>query len=207
MRALLREFLGRLWSRRDTGPIDSEAAVARFVAGHAAFVAQKTLYGYLKTRMGTRYPSMFEDDVFTRSVDIAKMNVYAACLSDLSIFAVAHALADGSDDARRRELARHCVVEALAENAAGAPPEFAAGAAIESFFRRLDGIDWADGALSRDNFTESPKALYRWAPIAPELKEQDADIVQNSISFAWSEVRQSYLRRLDPAAVQADGSA
>ncbi|EIM73317.1 hypothetical protein A33O_16150 [Nitratireductor aquibiodomus RA22] len=46
--------------------------------------------------MGTRYPSMFEDDVFIGSINIAKLHVFAACLSDLTIHAVAKVGAEGA---------------------------------------------------------------------------------------------------------------
>jgi len=87
-RALLPEFVGRLTVRRESGPIATVDELAGFVSTRAAFTAQKTLYGYLKTRMGTRYPTMFEDDAFVASIDIAKLHVYAACLADLALFAV-----------------------------------------------------------------------------------------------------------------------
>lgn len=74
-KAFLPEFLARLTVRRDSGPIDTVESLCRFVSTRAAFVAQKTLYGYLKTRMGTRYPRMFEDDVLIASIDVAKMHV------------------------------------------------------------------------------------------------------------------------------------
>ncbi|MEL0113257.1 MAG: hypothetical protein VW835_16125, partial [Rickettsiales bacterium] len=71
------------------------------------------------------------------------------------------------------------------------------------FWGRLSEIEWEEQARDRAIFTESPRALYRWAPIADELKKQDADIIGNSISFTWSEIRQRYLRRLDADAVAA----
>jgi hypothetical protein len=66
---------------------------------------------------------------------------------------------------------------------------------------RLSNTDWKIEAKDRSIFTESPKALYRWAPIAENLKKQDADIIVNSINFTWSEIRQRFLRRLDVSAV------
>ena len=75
------EFAARFGTRRDKGPIDSPEKLNQFVATRSAFIAQKTLYGYLKTRMGTSYPRMFEDDVFVSSINIAKMHVFSACLS------------------------------------------------------------------------------------------------------------------------------
>ncbi len=201
------EFAGRITIRRDNGPIDSIEAVDNFVSTRAAFVAQKTLYGYLKTRMGTRYPSMFEENVFVDSINIAKMHVYAACLSDLTIFSVAHATREArmSDD-DRGAVALNCYASALAGNAEDAPPEFSVEDSIDAFAGRLEGTDWKFGALKRENFKQSPLALVKWAPIAPELKKYDAEIVENSIKFAWQEVRRQFLKRLDPASVFDDWS-
>lgn len=205
LRILLREFGGRLWRRSRRESIDSLEALNRFVATRSAYVAQKTLYGYLKARMGTRYPSMFENDVFVQSINIAKFNLFAACLSDLTIYSVAHATKDtGATPALRRSIALECYAEALRDNDAEAPPEFDRKEAVASFTRRLNETDWRYAALQRENFTCSPHALYRWAPIAAELKRDDTDILANSISFAWSEVRQGFLRTLDAEAVQRE---
>lgn len=205
VRKLTWVFGGRFFIRRDNGPIDSIDALEYFVSTRASFVTQKILYGYLKARMGTRYPSMFEDDVFVHSINIAKFEVFAASLSDLTVFAVAHALVDKpDDDAARRKLALRCFANGLAENAAEAPAEFSPRAGTEKFTQRIAATDWNNVALTRENFVESPPALFHWAPISPELKKHDTDIVANSINFAWHEVRQNYTRRLATAAVAND---
>ena len=53
--------------RRRSFPIESLESASEFVATRAAFVAQKTMFGYVKTRMGTSYPEMFRDDVMVSS--------------------------------------------------------------------------------------------------------------------------------------------
>ena len=197
-----REFAARLFRRRDSAPIDSIAALNRFAATRAAFIAQKTLYGYLKTRMGIRYPLMFDNDVFVDSVNIAKLHVFAACLSDLTIHAVAHALPDETlEDAVRRKIALDCFKAGLADNSDQFVEAFAMGEAVSEFVRRLDETDWRFGAKQRENFTRSPRALMRWAPIAPELKRFDEEIVENSIRFAWRDVRVQLQKRLVATAV------
>jgi hypothetical protein len=205
-KSLLPVFLNRLTIRRESGPLDSPESLRNFVSTRAAFMAQKTLYGYLKTRMGTRYPSVFEDDVFVASIDIAKLQVYAACLSDLSLYAATRAL-EGSEvpaDARRA-LALACFDQGLADNAAAAAgvEAFSAAEAQAAFERRLAFWDWADGPKGADIFSESPAALVRWAPIAAELKQFDSEIVENSIKFKWRDTRRDFERRLDAAAVAA----
>ena len=57
-----------------------------FVQTKSAWVTQVTLYGYLKTRMGTRYVLHFENDEFMSSVNLAKWNIYAVALQDLTFF-------------------------------------------------------------------------------------------------------------------------
>ena len=204
VRKSLQIFTSRLSVRRDNDPISTVSALNYFVATRASFVSQKSLYGYLKTRMGTRYPSMFEDDVFVESINIAKAHVFAGCLSDLTIYATAHAFDADSDDATRKSVALRCYSEALAENADQLPSQFSENDSTVEFSARLDGTAWTGAALDRENFTESRRTLFEWAPIAPELKKNDLEIVRNSINFAFHEVRQDYAKRLVAAAVRAD---
>ena len=57
-----------------------------FIQSKSAWVSQVTLYGYLKTRMGTRYVLHFENDKFMDSVNLAKWNIYVVALQDLTLF-------------------------------------------------------------------------------------------------------------------------
>jgi hypothetical protein len=177
----------------------------RFVSTRASFVSQKKLYGYLKTRIGTQYPKMFKDELFIKSINIAKYYVFAACVSDLTIYAVAHVFKDkAADDADLRAVAMRCFESALADNAAGMPEEFVSAEAIAVFGDRLGDTAWATEALKSENFTLSPKELVKWAPIAPRLKKFDSEIVENSIRFAWLDIRERYLKQLDDGAVYGD---
>jgi len=205
-RAFLPQFFARLTMRRESGRIDSPDSLSRFVSTRAAFIAQKTLYGYVKTRMGTRYPSMFEDDVFISSINIAKMHVFAACLSDLSLFAVSRGLEGAPGDGQLRSaLAASCFRRGLGENQdTSVPPDhFSSQDAVAAFERRLAFWDWQDGPKGADIFAESPAALYRWAPIADELKRFDREIVENSIRYAWRDVRVQFDERIDGEALAA----
>ena len=207
LHAAWRQFAGRLGRGRDTGPITNTDELRRFVATRAAFVSQKSLYGYLRTRMGTRYPAMFEDDVFVGSVNIAKMHVYAACLSDLATYAVACAAGGQVDAAGCRRLALACFDTGLADNADQVTDGFDPAAARAELVGRLADADWQTAAAQPQNFVASPQALVRWAPIAPELKRHDVEFVENSIRFAWREVRAELRKRLDSEAVAADLAA
>jgi hypothetical protein len=66
--------------------LQSEDQIKLFIQQRSAYVTQTTLYGYLKTRIGTRYLSMFEDKVFSESIDIAKWNIYVTALADCTLY-------------------------------------------------------------------------------------------------------------------------
>lgn len=197
--------IGILGDRSSVGRISTVADLCEFAATRAAFVSQKTLYGYVQTRMGMEWSKAFQEKVFATSLNIAKMHVFAACLSDLVIYAVAEALAGARfDDETRCAVARHCFRSAINENMKFAPTLHWASDAIEEFDARLVDTIWNIGALMPENFTRSPLALVRWAPIAPELKRHDTEIVENSIKFTWLGVREDFRRRLDRDAIASD---
>lgn len=200
----LGEAAARLRVRRDTAPVDTVDTMCTFVSTRAAFVAQKKLYGYLKARMGTRFPSMFEDDVFVQSINLAKMHVFAACLSDMTVHAVALVTAgSGLAEEARAALAQRCFAAGVEDNREHAP-EGAPEAWSDAFRERLKDLHWENMAAGGDSFTESPKALFRWAPIADELKQYDREIVENSIRFAWSEPVREFRQRAAAEAIVAD---
>lgn len=208
MRAFLRDAASRVGARRETGPLDTVEALTRFAHTRAAFVAQKKLYGYLKARMGTRYPSMFEDDVFVTSINVAKWHVFAACLSDITVYTVARVVCAG--DMTREEgraLATHCHEAGLAANREQLAGEDMVAAWHSAFFERLARAHWTNLAAGAECFTESPKALYRWAPIEEGLKRYDREIVENSIRYAWAEITRDFRKRGVPLAIAADWRA
>ncbi|WP_292895740.1 hypothetical protein [Nitratireductor sp.] len=196
--AFLREAAARLTLKRDHAPIDTVDALCTFIATRSSFVAQKKLYGYLKARMGTRYPSMFEDDVFVQSINVAKLHVFAACLSDLTLHTVAKVASNGAlerEDASA--LARHCHTQGLAHNREALPQSETVDEWRETFEKRIADTHWQNVAVDGGAFTESPQALFRWAPIADQLKRHDREIVENSIRFAFGEVTRAFRERAD----------
>lgn len=214
---MISNFLNRIFStgrlvvsaltvKRETAPLDSAAALQRFVSARAAFVTQKKLYGYLKTRMGTSWPKVFADDQFKESINIAAAQIFAASLSDLTIHAVSVSLKDSGLPARRKEqLARETFAFGIAENEeVNVAFKLESAAARAVFDKRLEGTDWDFGATLAENFKLSPAALLKWAPISDQLKQYDSEIVENSMKFAWIEVRREFAARLDADAVVRD---
>lgn len=205
MRSAGRVLAGMFGLGSQAQPLDTVDALADFVSARSAYVSQKKLYGYLKTRMGTRYPTMFEDEQFIASINIAKAHIFAACLSDMTLFAVADVGAQGRLSREGKDaLARLCFRRGLDANAAQLAHADAAASWNETFEARLADVQWDNVAAGGDVFGTSPAALVEWAPIAPQLKAHDREIVENSLKFAWIEIRRDYRRLVDRAAIAAD---
>jgi hypothetical protein len=196
----LRALVGR---RRRHEPIRDGAALRVFLQTRASYVAQMTLYGYLRTRAGVRFPELFDDDPFVASVNIAKWHVWLACLSDLAVYAGGLVRRQGASDAETGALIGRLVDEILAET--GTPRD--AGPQFEEHAGRVRArlrlCDWAAQTDDAGPFSESPTALVYWAPVVEDLKALDEEIVRNSVRFRWQEVRQQLRLVLDARSVLA----
>ena len=198
----MRAIFGR--RRKRAEPIADAAGLRDFLNTRASYVAQFSLYGYLRTRTGVRFPELFDDDVFVRSINIAKWHLWLACLSDLSVYA--GGLAAARSGAPKPEISRLLLEAVDAVLAEVGTPADADDAFTEHAARvraRVALADW--GAFSDDEsgFTESPAALVRYAPVTDELKNLDEAIVRNSVRFRWQDVRRDLRRDLDVARLLA----
>lgn len=200
-------LVSRFRTAHNSEPLHDIDRVEEFVTSRAAFIAQKTLYGYVKTRMGTRYPDMFKNDDIIGSLNIAKMHVFAACLSDLTIFAVDKAIAGSDTESMLRcAIAERIFAKGLRDNPEPSVTDFSAEDALDEFRQRLRTVDWGGKAGTRESFSQSPAAVMKWAPIADNLKALDTEYAENSVKFAWINVRDQFKKRLDAAAVTADAA-
>ena len=199
--SVLREYLGAGAKGRKRSIADA-SALEHFLDTRASHIAQSTLYGYFRTRAGTRFPVLFDDDGFVSALNHAKWQMWLACLSDLSVYAgglLAHRSQAGPVAAGR---VTRRAVEAILERT-GTPsdsgPRYAEGA--DGVRDRLSRCDWSTLADDETAFTESPEALVRNAPIMRELMALDEEIVRNSVRFRWQEIRRELRGKLDADAV------
>ena len=75
-------------------------------------------------------------------------------------------------------------------------PEEVLTKADKSFNERLSKIDWNNHFNSLP-FNNSALALYKWAPIAEELKELDRKIVLNSMILKWDNIKEEFQKLID----------
>ena len=164
-----------------------------FIQTKSAWVSQVTLYGYLKTRMGTRYVLHFENDEFMKSVNLAKWNIYVVALQDLTFFTFSYLKVNFNY--LDLDKAKEIFLKILDDEITNKIPLDIVEVSKKDFLNRLENINWE--TYYKDlPFNSSALSLYKWAPIADELKTLDRKIVLNSVILKWDVVKKEFGERL-----------
>ena len=165
----------------------------RLIETKSEWVNQGTLYGYLKTRMGTRYVLHFENDKFMDSVNQAKWNIYSVALQDLIFFTFSYLKANLNYQETNK--AKEIFFKILDDEISNKMPLDLIEGTKKSFNERLQNIDW-DNYFKDLPFNPSALSLFKWAPIADELKTLDRKIVLNSMILKWDIVKKEFKERI-----------
>ena len=168
--------------------INSKEDLQNFVQERSAHVTQTTLYGYLKTRIGTRYAIMVEDEKFSNSINIAKWNIYIAAISDLTLYVFSY-LTDKKN--LKQNDAEEIFINIINNELKNGLDEKIYENAKKEFISKVKSVNWRR-FHSEDPFKDSGLALYNWSPIADELKVLDKEIVLNSIKLKWNLVENEF---------------
>ncbi len=185
-------------NQKSNAIITSPDTLAQFINGRASHVTQTSLYGYLKTRAGTRFPELFKNPDILTSINIAKWNIWLACVSDLCIFTGLLIHQSGRVLPAEIDLLMPSILDRiLGETEFSPEADESMQTAMENARQRVSSWDWTLEYDDDSIFSQSPEALYYWSPIADELKTRDEEIVRNSIRFRWIEVRRSVREKLD----------
>ena len=161
----------------------------KFIQTKSAWVSQVALYNYLKTRMGTRYVLHFDNDKFMESVNKAKWNIYAVALQDLTFFTFSYLKVYFNLNETTK--AKEIFLKILDDETTNGMPLSIIDEAKISFDERLQSINW-DKHYNDIPFNLSALSLYKWAPIAEELKLLDRKIVLNSVILKWDIIKKEF---------------
>jgi len=168
--------------------INSKEDLQNFVQERSAHVTQTTLYGYLKTRIGTRYAIMIEDEKFAESINIAKWNIYVAAISDLTFYVFSYLIHKKN---LKQNDSQEIFLNIINKELKNGLNKNIYENAKNEFTLKAKTINWSQYYLSNP-FKESGLALYNWSPIADELKVLDKEIVLNSIKLKWNLVENDF---------------
>jgi hypothetical protein len=213
--SIVRIALGGFWRKmrnaigshrgRRIGEVDE---LADFLSSRASMVAQTSLYGYFRTRAGTRFPELFANDEFSKRINAAKWNIWLACLSDLSVYAGGLLCSRANlEESETGRIVCAAVDSILTETGSPSGSDINFASLAGRLRARLSSCEWR---LVEDNetpFVESPAALVQWAPIMDDLKQLDEEIVRNSVRFRWQEVRRELRASLDAEAIKSRAAA
>ena len=162
--------------------IKTKADLQKFIQQRSAHVTQTTLYGYLKTRIGVKYTAMVEDEVFSKSINIAKWNIYMIAIADCTFYTFSYLI---SEKNLKENDCKNIYLEIIEKEKANGLSDDIQQKAKQNFLNRYEKIDFNKHYLDNP-FKESCLALYDWAPIADELKILDKEIVLNSMRLKWN---------------------
>ncbi len=160
-----------------------------FIQKKSDLVSQVTLYGYLKTRMGTKYVLHFDDEKFLGSINTAKWNIYSIALQDLTFYTLSYLkVIKNYQNTEKSKIIYNSILEKEKNNGM---PEDIINSAKTIFQERYDNINW-EKYFNNLPFNKSALALYDWAPIAEELKTLDRKIVLNSMILKWDNIKEEF---------------
>ena len=162
--------------------IKSKKDLQKFIQQRSAHVTQTTLYGYLKTRIGVKFTAMVEDDVFSKSINIAKWNIYMTAIADCAFYVFSYLI---SEKNLKENDCKEIYLNIIENEKANGLTDEIYQRAKQEFLNRYDKINFNKYYIENP-FKESCLALYNWAPIADELKILDKEIVLNSMRLKWN---------------------
>ena len=168
--------------------------IEKFIQTRSAWVSQVTLYSYLKTRMGTRYVLHFDNDEFMKSVNQAKWNIFAVALQDLSFFIFSYLKVNTNFQEMNK--IKEVFENILDDETSNNMPLEIIKEAKKNFVERYNLIKW-DSHYNDLPFNSSALSLYKWAPIADELKTLDRKIILNSVILKWDIIKKEFKERIN----------
>jgi|TARA_B100001094_G_scaffold14612_1_gene12683 hypothetical protein len=162
--------------------INSINDLQKFIQQRSAHVTQNTLYGYLKTRMGHKFTLMVDDEEFSKSINIAKWNIYMIALADCVFYTFSFLM---SEKNLQNNDSKDIYLNIIKNEKNNGLSDEIFEKAKSDFFKRYEKVDFKNYYLDNP-FQDSCSALYHWSPIADELKILDKEIVLNSMRLKWN---------------------
>jgi hypothetical protein len=128
------------------------------------------------------------------SLNLAKWNIYSIALQDLTFFTFSYLKVNFNYQDINQ--AQEIYSKILDDEISNKMPLDIIDEAKKTFNERIQNIDWE--IYYKDlPFNPSALSLYKWAPIAEELKTLDRKIVLNSMILKWDVVKQEFEKLIE----------
>ena len=132
--------------------------------------------------------------IFMSSLNIAKWNIYSVALQDLTFFTFSYLKVNFNYQDINQ--AKEIFNKILDDEISNKMPLDIIDDAKKTFDERLENLNWE--TYYKDlPFNPSALSLYKWAPIAEELKTLDRKIVLNSMILKWDIIRNEFEKLIE----------
>jgi sulfatase maturation enzyme AslB (radical SAM superfamily) len=128
------------------------------------------------------------------SLNIAKWNIYSVALQDLTFFTFSYLKVNLNY--QNIDQAKEIFNKILDDEISNKMPLEIIEEAKKNFDERFKNINW-ESYYSDLPFNPSALSLYKWAPIAEELKSLDRKIVLNSMILKWDIIRKEFEKLIE----------
>lgn len=188
-------------------PVASAAEFRQFVAGEAAYLAQKTVIGYCRVKTLLAFEKLMKEAIFVELMHICRWETYSLTLADTLILAEGCLRPeDSAAQARLRAALQRLYGEILAEKLPVHRPE-GWGDRLEQFERRLALAGIAAPVPPEHLIRDTAALVLELAPIHTKLKRNDLEVVLGDLGFHIVALHGSMRKRFRPASLLAELAA
>jgi hypothetical protein len=132
--------------------------------------------------MGHKFTLMVDDEEFSKSINIAKWNIYMIALADCVFYTFSFLM---SEKNLQNNDSKDIYLNIIKNEKNNGLSDEIFEKAKSDFLKRYEKVDFKNYYLDNP-FQDSCSALYHWSPIADELKILDKEIVLNSMRLKWN---------------------
>ena len=169
-----------------------------FIHSQSAYVMQISLYEYIKTRAGTQYPTLFENEIYLKSMKIARWHIYSGCLSDILIYLLYQTCENNYENFRVKKKNIISIFKKITKsNNQNDISLEKISEILKNFSSKINNLKLKELMDNYLFFQHSSEMFVKWAPVADEFKRLDKEIMINSISFRWIGVKRELNKRVN----------
>ncbi|MFC3674074.1 hypothetical protein [Ferrovibrio xuzhouensis] len=182
--------------------VASLAELEAFVTGEAAYLAQKTVFGYCRVKTVTNFEKLMTEPAFRDGVELCRWEAYAGTLGDTLVLVEGYLRPD--DPALR---------EALADRIAGLYPFWLNGHVpphrtdwtdrLEAFAARFRAARIAPPVSPDAAVQETAVLIHTTVPLHDRLKRNDREVILGDLRLHALAMHSQMLKRFDRAALTA----
>lgn len=179
------------------------AALRRFIAGEAAYLAQKSVIGYCRVKTLLAFEKLMKEKLFQELLEVCRWEAYSLALADTVLLVESH-LRPAEPGARTSQAA--ALARLYADILNEAVPQHRPqgwGDRIEAFERRFALACQAPPQPPEHLIRDTAATIFELAPIHTKLKRNDMEVIAGDLGFNIVALHASMQKRFRRAELAA----